>query len=124
MGGACLLQAGGITIFLLNQTVAVVYPFLIPYFVGGGINMVMMSLIGGRYFGRKAFGSIRSSSAMFTMPLGMLVPVYFGWVFDTTGNYAIAFTAFATLLVFITVLLFLARPPKPPAQVTDIRKLV
>ncbi|MBI3931522.1 MAG: MFS transporter [Chloroflexi bacterium] len=124
MGGACLLQAGGITIFLLNQTVAVVYPFLIPYFIGGGINMVLMSVIGGRYFGRKAFGSVRGSSAMFTMPLGMLLPVYFGWVFDTTDSYAIAFTAFAGLLVFTTALLILTPPPRAPTQVTDIRKLV
>ena len=123
MGGACLLQAGGITIFLLNQTVAVVYPFLILYFIGGGINLIMTPVIGGRYFGRKAFGSVRGSSAAFTMPLGMLLPIYFGWVFDTTGRYATAFTAFAALLVFTTVLLFLARPPKPPAPVTDSRRI-
>lgn len=124
MGGAYLLQGAGITIYLLNQTVAMVYPFLIVYYIGMGASMILMSIIGGRYFGRKAFGSIRGSSAIAAMPLGMLGPIYAGWVFDTTGNYIVALTMFAAVLALAAVLMFLARPPKPPIQVTDIREIV
>lgn len=123
-GGAYLLQAAGITVFLLNQTITMVYPFLIVYFVGMGISLILMSIVGSRYFGRKAFASIRGTSTMATMPLGILGPIYTGWVYDTTGSYISAFTAFAALLTFTAVLMFFIRPPKPPAQVTDINQIL
>ncbi len=123
-GGACFLQAGGIALFVLNQTMAMVYPFLILYFTGMGVILILIPLIGGRYFGRKAFGSIHGTSMMFTTPVGILGPIYFGWIYDTTGSYITAFTLIAVFLAIGAVLIFLARPPKPPAEVTDIRKIV
>ncbi len=123
LGGVYLLQAAGIALFALNQTMVMVYPFLIILFVAISVNMVVIPLIGGRYFGRKAIGSIRGSSMIATMPFGLLAPVYFGWVYDTTGSYAIGFVLNAALIALSGVLIFLARPPKPPAQVTDIHKI-
>ncbi|MFC2071777.1 MFS transporter [Chloroflexota bacterium] len=123
-GGAYLMQATGVTLFLLNQTIAMVYPFLFIHFFSMGGILVLMHLIGGRYFGRKAFGSIRGASTIATMPLGLSSPILFGWIFDTTGSYIIAFTLVAALLAFAAIVMFLAQPPKPPAEVTDIRKIV
>ncbi len=123
-GGATLLQAVGVTIFLLNQTVAMVYPFLIIYYIGHGGIVTLMQLIGGRYFGRKAFGSIRGSMTMFIMPFGILGPIYAGWIYDTTGSYITAFITIAIALVFAAAIRFFTRPPKPPAEVGDISKIV
>jgi len=123
-GGVILLQALGITIFLLNPRLAMVYPFLIVWNIGLGGHLVLMAVVGGRYFGRKAFGSIRGSLVMFTMPLGILGPIYAGWIYDTTGSYITAFTTFAAVLAFASVLMFFIRPPRPPAKVTDIRKFI
>jgi len=123
-GGSILLQSVGITIFLLSQTVFMVYPFLILYYIGMGINLVLLTVIGARYFGRKAFGSIRGFSVLATMPFGILGPIYLGWIYDTTGSYVVAFTLFAVLLALTTLLVFLARPPKPPVRITDIREIV
>ena len=124
IGGISLLWAGGIGIFLLNQTIAMIFPFMVLHFLSRGVGMILLPLTGARYFGRKAYGSIRGSSVLVTLPLGFLGPVYLGWVFDTTGSYTIGFTAFAALLVFSAALMFLAQPPKPPAEVSDISKIL
>jgi sugar phosphate permease len=78
----------------------------------------------GRYFGRKAFGSIRGTSTMFVTPVGVVAPIYAGWVYDTTGNYIGAFILIAALLFTSAVLAATIMPPKPPAQITDVRKIM
>jgi len=91
---------------------------------GSGAPTPLRLTIGGRYFGRKAFASIQGSSMVFTAPIALLSPVYAGWVYDTTGSYMSAFSIFAGLSVVAAILMCLVRPPKPPAQVTDIRKFL
>ncbi len=92
-----------------------VYPFLVLYFATLSVNMIMQPLIAGRYFGRKAIGSIRGSTMAFTTPLGIAAPIYLGWVYDSTGSYLTAFTVIASLLVASSIFMSLARAPKPPA---------
>jgi len=124
MGGAYFLQSVGIAAFLLDQTIAMVYVFFILYYIALGISLPLTSAIFGRYFGRKGYGSIRGSLMMFIMPVGVASPIYCGWVYDTTGSYIPAFTVFTVLLAFSALIMALARPPKPPARVTDIRNIV
>ncbi|MDP6632529.1 MAG: hypothetical protein QGI51_03380 [Dehalococcoidales bacterium] len=57
----------------------------------------------------------------FAMPLGIMDPVYLGWVYDTTGSYMTAFTVIASLLTVSSIFMFLARPPKAPTEATDIQ---
>jgi sugar phosphate permease len=124
MAGAFMLQAIGITVFLLNQTVAMIYVFLILFWLGVGIALPLESGIRGRYFGRKAFGSIGGTSMIFTTPIGVLAPIYAGWVYDNTGSYIPAFTLFAILFGISAVFVSFAYPPKPPARITDVRKFL
>ncbi len=124
MAGAFLLQAVGIAAFLLNQTIAMIYVFLILFWVGVGIALPLEAGIRARYFGRKAFGSIGGTSMIFTTPVTVAAPIYAGWVYDTTGSYIPAFTLFAILFSISAVLVSLAYPPRPPAQVTDVRKFL
>lgn len=122
--GAYLLQFVGIGLFLLEPTVAMIYVWYILYGFGIGAAYVMNPLIRARYFGRKAFGSIHGVTALILTPFGVVAPVYAGWVYDTTGSYMSAFTLFAGLLAFAIVLITFAAPPKPPAVIGDIRKIV
>jgi len=124
MAGAFLLQAVGIATFLLNQTIAMVYVFLILFWIGIGIALPLEAGIRARYFGRKAFGSIGGTSMAFTTPIGVVAPIYAGWVYDNTGSYIPAFILFAALFAISAVLVSLAYPPQPPAQVTDVRKFL
>jgi len=124
MAGAFLLQAVGVTTFLLNQTIAMIYVFLILFWLGVGIALPLEAGIRARYFGRKAFGSIGGTSMIFTTPIGVVAPIYAGWVYDNTGSYIPAFILFAILFGISALLVSLAYPPKPPAQVTDVRKFL
>ncbi|MFC1978212.1 MFS transporter [Chloroflexota bacterium] len=119
-----LLQAVGIIVFLLNRSIAMIYVWFILRGLGMGGAMIMTHPITARYFGRKAFGSIRGFTTMFLIPIGMASPIYLGWVYDTTGSYIDAFTLVAVVLAMTAVLASFILPPKPPAQVTDIRKFV
>ncbi|MFC1864371.1 MFS transporter [Chloroflexota bacterium] len=124
MGGAYLTQAAGFAIFLLNQSMATIYVWFILYGIGMGIGIGLMFPLRARYFGRKAFGSISGSSMMLMAPAGVAAPVYLGWVYDTTGSYIEAFTLLTALLATSAAIAFLILPPKPPAKVTDVRKIV
>jgi nitrate/nitrite transporter NarK len=89
-----------------------------------GMGLALLYLVIARYFGRKAFGSVRGSLSMFMMPAGVAAPIYLGWAYDTSGSYITAFTLLAGLIGFAAVLAFFILPPKPPSQITDIRKIV
>ncbi len=124
VAGAFLLQTIGITCFLLNRSLAMVYVLLVLYGFGSGAPVPLRLTIGGRYFGRKAFASIQGTSSLFTAPASFLAPVYAGWVYDTTRSYITAFILFAVLATFAALLMCLVRPPRPPARVSDIRKFL
>ncbi len=124
IGGAYFMQALGFTAFLLNQAIPMIYVWFILFGIGHGLAMIPITAMRARYFGRKAFGSIQGISAMFMTPGGVAAPIYAGWVYDTTGNYITAFRLVAALVGFAAVLALFILPPKPPARITDIRKLV
>ncbi len=124
VGGAYLLQAIGFAVFLLNQTIPMIYVWFILYGIGMGAGFGLMFPMRARYFGRKAFGSIGGASTLLMAPAGVAAPIYAGWVYDTTGSYITAFTVIAALLAFSAVIMLFVVPPKPPAQVTDISKIL
>ena len=102
LAGAFLFQALGITAFLASQTIAMVYVFLIFYGFGIGPHRPLLIVIKGRYFGRKAYGSIEGTSMMFQAPITLFAPVYVGWVYDRTGSYLSALMLFATLAALVS----------------------
>ncbi|MFC1820652.1 MFS transporter [Thermodesulfobacteriota bacterium] len=116
--GAFLCQAVGITAFLFNQTITMVYVLLILNGIGLGPIRPMLILIRARYFGRQAYGSIEGVSAMLETPLPLLSPIYAGWIYDTTGSYISAFTVYAVLAFIAVFILCLVRPPKQPYKAT------
>lgn len=122
MGGAILIVAAAITVFLVRQTAVTAYIFITLFYIGQGSGMILFSMIRSRYFGRKGLASIQGISQMVTMPFLVAAPIYAGWVYDTTGSYLGAFKIFAGLLVFGAVLIFCARPPKPPTETGDVHK--
>ena len=124
VAGTFLLQALGIGIFLFHQSVVTVYVLLVLYGFGTGAPTPLRLTMGGRYFGRKAFASIQGTSMVLTSPVALLSPVYAGWVYDNTGSYIPALTAFVVMILIAAVLMCLMRPPKPPEQVTDIGKFL
>lgn len=122
MAGAFMFIATGIGILLLNQTIVMIYVFLILYGFGSGVTTPLQLTLRGRYFGRKAFTSIIGISSLLTAPLGFLAPIYAGWIYDTTGSYRTAFVTLTILVTFAVFLMCLIKPPKPPVSDGDVRK--
>jgi cyanate permease len=80
-----------------------------------GLGMILMNfMIRARYFGRKAYGAIGGSAQMLVMPVGLVAPIYLGWIYDTTGSYLAAFLLVTVLLAVGTILMCLIPPPRPP----------
>ncbi len=124
MAGAYFMMATGFGVFLLYQTTAMIYVWFFLWGFGNGVSQPLTSLVRARYFGRKAVGSIGGISGMLMAPARIAAPIYAGWVYDTTGSYITAFSVVAAVLAFGALLLSFITPPKPPAGVTDIRKIM
>jgi MFS family permease len=121
--GSFLLMTVGITAFLLYQTSTMVYVFLALWGLGTGGTTPLSITMRGRYFGRKAYGSIQGTSQLIAAPIALISPVFAGWIYDTTGSYINAFIIFAAITVSAAFLSCLIRVPKPPAQAADISRL-
>ncbi len=111
---AFLFQAIGLGTYLLFQNVPAAYVLMACYGLSSGAVTPLVIIILGRYFGRKAFGSILGTTVALLSPLGMLSPVFYGWVFDTTGSYNNAFITGLVLAVIAVVVSCLVRSPKLP----------
>ncbi len=124
VAGGYFLQALGYAIFLLSpMSMFIIYGWLILYGIGTGTGFIFNVMV-GRYYGRKAYGSIQGSKMAFMAGPGMAAPIYAGWVYDTTGSYITSFITFGVALAVSAVIMALAAPPRPPARITDIRKIV
>jgi len=117
--GAFLLQVIGISSYLLSQSTASVYVLLACHGLSSGAVTPVVILILGRYFGRKAFGFILGIAVAALAPLGLLAPVFYGWIFDTTGNYNVAFITALALALMAIITTFFIRTPKLPAAETE-----
>jgi MFS family permease len=113
---AFLFQVVGLGIYLLFQNIPAAYVLLACHGLSTGAVTPLVIVILGRYFGRKAFGSILGTTVAVLAPLGMLAPVFYGWVFDTTGNYNNAFITALVLAVMAMLISCLVRIPKLPAE--------
>jgi MFS family permease len=112
LAGFYFLQCLGITIFLFRPSIVTIYAFLILFGFGCGAPGTLGILMRGRFFGPKAYGSITGIAALISAPIGLIAPIYAGWIFDTTGSYSIAFISFAVLTALATILALCVRPPK------------
>ena len=111
-----LFQAVGIYILAGATTMPRVWLFVVVYGIAYGGAIPLYMAIVGDYFGRKNFATIRGYMQLFQIPTTVLGSVFAGWVYDTTGNYQVAFTTFIVALLVGTAFLFLARRPTPPQR--------
>jgi MFS family permease len=118
------LQGFSVLLFLLHRSEAMVYVWFILFGLGQGLGFSVGPFMRARFFGRKAFGSIQGITALFMTPIGVLAPVYAGWIYDTSGSYLFAFQLLSALLGVSVVLSLFLLPPKPPEKLTDFRSIV
>jgi cyanate permease len=115
LSGALCLHVIGIGSFLLFRNTPSMYVLLICYGFSMGAGTPMLILMLGRFFGRKAYGAILGTSLAIFAPLGLISPVYCGWVYDTYGNYDAVFVTFIIAAAVASLVSLTVRPPKKPA---------
>jgi MFS family permease len=113
---AFLLQVIGLSSFLYFQSLPATYILLVCHGLSSGAVTPIVILILGRFYGRKAFGSILGTMVAFLSPMGLLAPVFYGRIFDTTHSYNLAFITALVLAIIAAVTMVFVRVPRPPAE--------
>ena len=112
MASGTFIQAIGVLCFVLNPSLFTIYVWFILYGVGGGISQSVNLPLLARYFGRKAFGSITGLFQPLQLPVGLVAPVFIGWIFDSTGSYTTIIYLMVVLLPVAGFISCLIKPPK------------
>jgi MFS family permease len=120
LAGAFALTTAGIGIFILHPCLPTVYVMLIAYGLSSGAVSPLIVLILGRYFGRKAFGSIFGTCMMIQAPAQLLGSVYAGRIYDTTGSYMTAFVSFLGLSACAAIVVCFVTAPKSAANAAPV----
>jgi MFS family permease len=107
-----VIQALGVTAFLATRSLSMIYVWFVLYGIGIGANFSALVPLEVRYFGRKAFGAIDGMRWLLYIPIGLIGPVYVGWVYDTSGSYMSVFVLFAILLAAAGVVACFMLPPQ------------
>lgn len=118
--GISVIMLMGLGSFIVAPTGSRVLFLLVPYGLSSGAVTPLVILILGRYFGRRAFGSIFGSSMLFVAIPQLISPVFTGWVFDTTGSYNNALQVYTILITISTLIIGFALPPRTPKPIADI----
>jgi len=109
---AMFLHVVGLGSFLIFQNTVSMYILLACFGMAMGAATPLLILILGRYFGRKAYGSILGTTLAIFAPLALISPIYCGWVYDTSGSYDAVFINFVVLAALAVLILFFVRPPR------------
>ncbi len=108
------VQATGILIIALFDSVLMAYVFALLYGIGFGGRIPLTTAIRGEYFGRKAFATIMGISQLPMNVAMIFAPLFAGYMFDTTGSYVVPFTTFAVLSYLGAFLMLFVKKPKAP----------
>jgi MFS family permease len=83
-----------------------------------GVNGLSWSLLGD-FFGRKSFATLRGGITMVHSFMSMGVPVFAGWVYDTSGSYYWAIFPILILYLMAALAFWHLPHPTPPNRVAD-----
>jgi MFS family permease len=112
LGAVCFaIQAAGTVILINANSLALAWAFVLIWgFSMGGIVALQPVLV-GRYFGLASFGAIFGALGLF-MGTSAASPIISGYIFDVSGSYIPAFTAFAVADALGALFILALRVPR------------
>ena len=120
--GFSVLQSVALGVLLLAHSTPLAFLFAVLLGISFGGRSPLTTAIRGIYFGRRAFASITGISMVPMNGFMIILPLFAGYMFDTTGSYDIPFLVLI-VLNFMGSCLFLMlgepnlmRPEAKPAQ--------
>jgi cyanate permease len=111
-----LMQFAGVGVFLLFRTIPSIYVWFLLTGIGSATFFTAQIPVMPKYFGRRNYGKIVGVNGLIGMPIGIISPVFCGWVYDTTGSYMNFIYMFCGLLAAASIVAIFAAPPKAPAH--------
>jgi MFS family permease len=114
-----IVTSTAIVWLIFVDSVWMAYVFAIWHGLAFGVQLPLNQTSFPDYFGRWSIGAIRGITAPVQFGLNAGGPLLAGIVFDTRGSYDLIFAVFVGLLLFGALLIFFAKPPKPPLAVTE-----
>jgi MFS family permease len=106
-----VFQPIGIFFLVRVHHIMDVIPFVLIYSTAYGGNGVVKAAIIGDYYGRKNFGTIFGAIQGLSTFGGVAGPIIAGLVYDIKGSYSLAFTSFAIIMGFTSLLVLFLKPP-------------
>ena len=106
-----ILQPIGIFSLVRVHHIMDIIPFVLLYSTAYGGNAVVKPAIIGDYFGRKNFGTVFGVVQGLSTFGGIAGPLFAGLVYDMKGSYHLAFTSFAIMMGFTSLLVLLLKRP-------------
>ena len=120
MVASLALMSVSIVFMARAPSVAAVIPVLVAFSASqGGISVIPQSLIAD-YFGRRSYATIQGFRSTIQMAGIIAGPIISGYVYDTTGNYTLAFFGFSGAALVSLALVFMAKPPVKPGRTTPV----
>ena len=120
LGISNTLMAGAVYILAVTDTVFMAFTFAVIFGIGWGMRTPVLNAIQGEYFGRISQGVIRGWMQSLGLPIIIAAPVVVGHMADVQGTYLYAFSLMAGVMVIGSILLFIAKHPKPPPSASEI----
>jgi MFS family permease len=114
-------SAGFILMALGLQTLAMVsanwqvYVYAVGIGAGFGVCYVSLATMLGNYFGMAAFAPLLGIITTITCIVGALAPALGGIIYDSRGDYGLAFNLLLAVALLGAVSIPIARPPATPA---------
>ncbi|GAB3102493.1 MFS transporter [Aestuariicella hydrocarbonica] len=99
--------AVGMLLFLQAQGFSLLVVACLITGMASGTALLFWSVILAQVYGPNRVGQMMGKMNLIIMPLTLLAPPLFGWVFDLTGSYANAFMGY--MLMILLALMFLSQ---------------
>ena len=114
-----LILFAGVLTGMVATTQIHIYLYAILVGVGFGAAFVCMPTLFANYYGPKAFASIMGTLFPLLTIFASASPFVAGWIFDSLGNYRIAFIGASAFCLIGAFTLLIARPAQYRASVSE-----
>ena len=110
---ALLLEALGLCFFayVTPERWWLLIPFYLTFGIGHSGWLVLFQTLPADFFGTRNFATIRGLTNALQVPVSILIPLLMGFVFDTRGNYELAYVVVAGFVAIGALCLALIRRP-------------
>ena len=106
---ACQLGGLGILLIIGPSQIWLVSLFALIFGIGFAGTIPLRPFLIMKIFGARAFGALQGMVQGGAIGAGMVGPVFYGWIFDTTGSYDLAIYASMATIVFAIPLTYLLK---------------